>query len=200
MTTQRIRILINSIWPWVMYFKLYLKASLPLFFLIAALSTKAETLSTLEEAIHRSFPGAQMEREVIYLDEQQEKQISELAGTALNTSIIYAYHLKQSGKDIGTVYLDAHRVRTLSETLMIILSPESTVQQIDVLSFAEPQEYRPRKIWYDQFLGQELSPKLQLGRDIDGVTGATLTARATTQALRRVLAIHSSLRQNPAHD
>ena len=49
----------------------------------------------------------------------------------------------------------------------------------------------PRKGWYEQYEGQELDDDLALKRDIRPVTGATLTARATTEAVRRVLALHA---------
>ena len=41
-----------------------------------------------------------------------------------------------------------------------------------------------------QYDGEKLDDDLSLKRDIRPVTGATLTARATTEAVRRVLAIH----------
>lgn len=48
----------------------------------------------------------------------------------------------------------------------------------------------PREEWYHQCDGEDLDDDLSLKRDIRPVTGATLTARATTEAVRRVLAIH----------
>ena len=59
-----------------------------------------------------------------------------------------------------------------------------------MVSFREPLDYLPREGWYRQFDGEQLDDDLQLKRDIRPVTGATLTARATTEAVRRVLAIH----------
>jgi hypothetical protein len=64
------------------------------------------------------------------------------------------------------------------------------VRRIEVLAFREPEDYLPRAAWYGQFLDRELGDGLALKRDIRGVAGATLTARATTDAVRRVLALH----------
>ena len=55
----------------------------------------------------------------------------------------------------------------------------------------EPEEYLPRPSWYAQFIGKRLDDDLRLKRGIKGVTGATLTARATTDAARRLLALHA---------
>jgi hypothetical protein len=99
----------------------------------------------------------------------------------------------RGGQPAGTAWFDTHRVRTLPETLMIVVDGQGRVGRIEVISFREPEEYLPRGAWYEQFLGKTLEPSLQLKRDIRPVTGATLTARATTDAVRRVLALHRIL-------
>ncbi len=91
---------------------------------------------------------------------------------------------------LGVAYFDAHRVRTLPEVLMIVVTPDRRVDRVEVLKFAEPPDYRPPEEWLEAFRGRELSPSLARGRDIVNVTGATLTSRAVTRAVRRTLALH----------
>jgi hypothetical protein len=62
-----------------------------------------------------------------------------------------------------------------------------------VLAFNEPEDYLPKAAWYGQFAGKKLSGELQLKKAIRPIAGATLTARATTEAVRRVLAIHEAI-------
>jgi Na+-translocating ferredoxin:NAD+ oxidoreductase RnfG subunit len=76
---------------------------------------------------------------------------------------------------------------------MVVIDVAGRVERVEVLSFDEPPDYLPGAAWYRQFLGQALDSQLALKRDIDGITGATLTARATTEAVRRVLAVHGVL-------
>ena len=51
-------------------------------------------------------------------------------------------------------------------------------------------DYLPREGWYRQFDGRHLDDELHLDRSIRSVSGATLTATATTAAARRILALH----------
>ncbi|MEO2094376.1 MAG: hypothetical protein ABGY71_09970, partial [bacterium] len=44
-----------------------------------------------------------------------------------------------------------------------------------------------------QFKGKQLDHQLRLKRDIKAVTGASLTAKATTSSARRILALHLTL-------
>ncbi len=47
---------------------------------------------------------------------------------------------------------------------------------------------RPTERWHEQFVDASLARALRVGRDVHGVVGATLSARATTRAVRRALA------------
>jgi hypothetical protein len=67
------------------------------------------------------------------------------------------------------------------------------VLRVEVLTFEEPYAYLPRPAWYAQFQARGLDRELAVSRAIHGVTGATLSARAATEAVRRTLAIHQTL-------
>ena len=74
--------------------------------------------------------------------------------------------------------------------------PEGQVKSLRVLAFYEPSEYMPTPRWYEQFAGADretLAKGMRLGRDVHGVAGATLSARAVTQSVRRALAFHEVL-------
>jgi hypothetical protein len=76
---------------------------------------------------------------------------------------------------------------------MIRLMPDGRVKAIDVLSFDEPEDYLPGERWFRQFEGRALDDELSLKGSIRGVTGATLSSRSITAAVRRILAIHRLL-------
>jgi hypothetical protein len=98
---------------------------------------------------------------------------------------------------VGTAYVDTHRVHTLRESVLVVVDPAGRIGRVEVLAFGEPEDYLPRGRWYDQFLGRPLDDELSLKRAIRGITGATLTAHATTDAVRRALALHRVLADAP---
>ena len=144
----------------------------------------------MDEALRLAFPGAEVARRTAYLTQEQVRRARALAGVEVPSALVTYYQAKRAGRPAGTAYFDTHRVRTLPETLMIVVDPQGKVARMEVISFREPEEYLPRGVWYEQFRGRSLDRDLQLKRDIHPVTGATLTARATTDAVRRVLALH----------
>jgi hypothetical protein len=153
----------------------------------------AKVLLTADEALALAFPGCAIERRTVFLTPEQVQRAEALAGVALRTARIHPYVASRDGAACGTAYLDTHRVRTLAETLMIAVDPGSAILRIEVLAFDEPLDYLPRPLWYERFAGRDLDPELALRRGVDAVTGATLTAQATTDAARRTLALHRVL-------
>jgi len=155
----------------------------------AAAPADARVLLTVDEALDLAFPDCTIDRGTVFLTEEQVTEAKEISGQEVPSALVHPYRATCDGADGGTAYFDTHRVRTLPETLMVVVGPDGEVARIEVLSFKEPPEYMPRELWYEQFLGETLTPELDLKRHIRQVTGATLTARATTAAVRRVLAI-----------
>lgn len=156
-------------------------------------AASSKVFLTVEEALRLAFPGCEIERRTVYLTEEQKQAAQELARVELESSIVRPYVATKKGKLVGRAYFDTHDVRTKRETVMIAVEPGGKILRLELLAFAEPVDYIPRGKWYGQFKGKRLDAGLSLKRDIKGVTGATLTARATTNAARRSLALHEVL-------
>lgn len=165
---------------------------------LAAAPAAGRVFLTVDEALELAFPGCAVERRTVYLTGEQLARARELAGVEVPSALAHPYVARCQDRPAGTAYFDAHRVRTLPETVMVVVGADGRVERLEVLSFAEPQDYLPREVWYRQFLERPLDEELAMGREIRGVTGATLTARATTDAVRRVLALHQVLAEAEA--
>ena len=164
--------------------------------LLAAPPAGAKVFLTRERAMEIAFgPNAGVERDAVFLSEAQVERARAIAGAGVDvrSAMVTRYVARRDGAVVGTAYLDTHRVRTLQETLMIVVAPDGSVSRIDVLTFGEPQEYLPKALWFEQFDGRPLDDELAIKRAIRGITGATLSSHAATEAVRRTLAIHRVL-------
>lgn len=168
-----------------------------LFLVLAWDRAEGKVFLTQDEALRLAFPaGTKVERKTAFLTETQQAAAAKLAGAAHPPSALVVFYVGvRDGREIGAAYFDTHVVRTEPETLMVLVDPAGTVSRIEVLSFAEPEEYLPRERWYAQFPGRKLDDELAVQRAIRPVAGATLTVRATMEAVRRVLAIHRVLHE-----
>ncbi len=144
------------------------------------------------------FENADISRNVHYLTEDQNTAAYALTGDKKIRNIVYAYTISMNGDTVGIAYFDRHAVRSLPQTLMIVVTPKNAIERVEVITFTEPLEYRPPSRWYATFKNAVLTPEKTLSPSIHGVTGATLTHRATTRAAKRALALHRVLRENAA--
>lgn len=159
----------------------------------AATRVPARVLVTQDKALAEGFPGSTVERRSAFLTDAQVKKVEELAGSPLATPVIAYYVATRDGKATGAAFFDTHLVRTLPETLMIVVDPGGSVVKVEVLSFDEPPEYLPKPRWFELFRSRKLDRELSPGRGLPVVTGATLTSRAVAAAVRRALALHAVL-------
>jgi len=137
------------------------------FCLVAAVAAAAAwAQSTREEALTAVYPGATVRAEQVFLTPSQRKQVLIRGDTDVIPTPVARYVATKDGKVIGRAYVDTHAVGTRQESLLISLDATGQVLRIDVTAFQEP--LRP-------------------------VAGASLTARETTSAVRRVLAIDAVL-------
>lgn len=157
----------------------------------AAGDSGGKVFLTVDEALELAFPGCHVERRTVYLSEEEEAHARELARLPMDARVVRPYVAMRDGKLVGTAYFDNHRVRTKNEVVMFVVGPDDRLQRFELCSFAEPVDYIPRTAYYAQFQGKKLDEELDLRRGIRSVAGATLTARAGTEAARRTLALHA---------
>jgi Na+-translocating ferredoxin:NAD+ oxidoreductase RnfG subunit len=157
------------------------------------LAARSEVLLSQEQALALAFPDAKVERVSAVLTEAQEKLVVALAGSKPSSKLLAYYRATKDGVPAGTAWFESHLVRTLPEAIMVVVSPEGAVQRVEILAFREPREYMAPSKWLAQFPGRRLDGELALKRGIRGMSGATLTSRAVTDAVRRCLALRAVL-------
>lgn len=146
-----------------------------------------------EEALAGAYPGAQIRAEQVFLTDAQMKQAATAARTDVASPLVARYIASRDGTVVGRAYVDTHTVRTKKESLLISLDATGRVIRVDVTAFLEPSEYRASEPWLRQYRGRPLDEDLDIDRTIRPIAGATLTARATNAAIRRVMAIDQIL-------
>ena len=146
---------------------------------------------TQEEALRSAFPPPlQVERKTLFLDDAQAAGVERAAGSPLKGRV-FSYYIGRNAQGVqGYAYFDTHLVRTLPETIMVLLGSDGSIRRVEVLSFSEPEDYLPRGPWLEQFTGRSLDDEMALRRGIHNLAGASLTAEAVTAACRRILALH----------
>lgn len=160
--------------------------------LAGAARCEAKTYLTRTQALELAFPkDAKVERKTAFLTDAQADAAKRKARAPLDSKVWTYYQAASStGAALGWAYFETHPVRTMSETILVAVAPDGTVRFVELLAFAEPEDYAASPAWLKQFERRRLDDELALRRGLRGITGSTLTAEAVASGVRRVLAVH----------
>jgi Na+-translocating ferredoxin:NAD+ oxidoreductase RnfG subunit len=157
--------------------------------LIAVEPAAAKVFASQNQALAEAFPDAtRIERDSRILRKSEAARIESLTRQELESRIVVLHTAYRDDLVLGYAHIDVHNVRTQPEAFMVVLTPEGIVRSVRILAFHEPLDYLPTERWYAQFEGKTREDKLRVGRDVHGVVGATLSARAAADGVRRMLA------------
>jgi hypothetical protein len=140
-------------------------------------------------SIEAVFPDSEVQRRPVYLSKEEQKQLSGELGRELKSRFFTFYEARKGGKLQGYGTFHTEVVRTKEQTLFVAVDAQYRVKDVRLISFYEPDEYRPPDRWLKILKGKNLSDSIQPGKDLPAMSGATLTSRSTSQTTRMVLAI-----------
>jgi len=156
----------------------------------AAAPASARVLATRDAALQRVFgTRAQFESRVAWLTPAMADSVAARARTPCAATAVTYWVASRNDSILGYAYLDTRTVRTMPATLLIAVGPQHDVLAVEVLAFHEPADYLPSRRWLERLRGRTLAAPLQAGRDVDAVSGATLSARSVTASVRLALAL-----------
>jgi FMN-binding domain len=158
--------------------------------LLAAGDGVGKIFYSKKEALALAFgKEAQVEMMSLFLTDKQIEEIQRRAKVKVDSAMFTFYVGKRNEQLLGYAAIETHTVRTRPETLLIVLSPEGELRRIEVLAFHEPPEYQPPARWFEQLYRRPFEA-LDFNKEIQGITGATLSSRSALDIARKVLAVY----------
>lgn len=160
------------------------------FGLLLSNDVAAATYMNKEQALDLAFPDAdQIETLNLFLTPEQLAQVGRTTGTQSESALYTFYVGKRDEVVLGYAAIESSRVRTLPQTMLVVIAADGTLQRAEILAFFEPPEYQPSPRWLQQFIGVVLTPDLRIGSQVQGLTGATLSAQSVARQVRKTLAM-----------
>ena len=82
-------------------------------------------------------------------------------------------------------------------TYALGIHPDGSVKQIEILEYRESYGYEvAQDSWRSQFVGKTVGSTLKLNKDIQNISGATLSAKHLTDGVKRLLVLHELVLKN----
>lgn len=170
----------------------------------------AFTVLTQEQAMKDVFfSGAEIEEETQTLSGSTLKQIKEKLGGSLvyhqegsesadvqSQRNVTFYFGKKDGERKGVAVIDVQPGKWGPVEFIIAMDLNGTVKAVRVMSY---QEIRGRPIarlaFMNQYRGKNVNSTLTVGKDIVGISGATISSRSATFAVKKALVLYQTFYQ-----
>jgi Na+-translocating ferredoxin:NAD+ oxidoreductase RnfG subunit len=149
----------------------------------------AETLSSKEDAIKAAYPEATATEEVqITLTADQIAAVKTAYNWELPGAQFKFYVSKKADAVIGRTIFVGENGKHGMIWLSVSVNPDGTLQDSVVCSMAEVKG-KPvaSKQFLKQFFGKKADSPMNVGKEIQGVTGATISSKSVTAAIKKGL-------------
>ena len=147
---------------------------------------------TKKEAIEIAFPGAdEVVKDKKWLTDEQRDAIGKICHQTIDEKRITFYVGKKNGQAMGAMVIDHIIGKSFPITFMVVLNPDGTVRAVEIMIYREPRGWEVRyKSFLRQFSGRNAASDF---REINSITGATLSVRAVTRGVYKATAAYKVL-------
>jgi Na+-translocating ferredoxin:NAD+ oxidoreductase RnfG subunit len=163
--------------------------------LVTPLAAQATQYLSIEQAQRLLFPSAtDYASQAAELTAEQVRAIEQASGTRVVNRRPKVWRATAGDTLLGHVFVDQVYGKHEFITYALAVTADGQVAGVEILDYREThgdQVRQPR--WRAQFLGKDADDAVKLGRDIQNISGATLSCRHLTDGVRRLLATHRAL-------
>ncbi len=147
---------------------------------------------TKKQALDIAFPGADtIDKERKWLTEEQKTVIRKLSFVEITENRFTFYVGKKDGKPMGYMLIDHIIGKSFPITFMTVLNVDGSVRDVEILVYREPRGWEVRfPSFMSQFFGMDANSDF---RNINSITGATLSVRAITKGVKKAVSAYKVL-------
>lgn len=166
---------------------------LPAAVLSAPLQAFAVEYLNLEQVQKLMFPAAtEFKSRLTVLTDAQRAAVAKASNTRVRSAEVKLWEARDGqGAVLGSVLVDEVYGKHEFITYAVALAPDGSVRQIEVMDYRETYGGQIRQpAWRAQFVGKTARDGLAIDKDIQNISGATLSCVHVTEGVRRLLATY----------
>ena len=148
------------------------------------------------DAPHAMFPASTgSTRQLLELSDAERAALGKALGRRIEAKSYPYLEVRTERQVLGVIFLLDVIGQSQPITFAVAVRGDGTVEDVRVMVYREShgdeiEDHRFRK----QFVGKALKDSITLGADIDAISGATISSRSETFAVRKSLALAEILR------
>lgn len=150
-----------------------------------------EVYLTPEQALKKAFPVSEkIDAEEIRFTPSQKDRVERRLGWRLTDDPVTVYRGLSAGKTDGYAMIAEEIGKYKPITFLVKATPDFRVESVEVMVYREARGAEVRRSRFlHQFKNKTARSPLRINRDVVNITGATLSVRAMSAGVKRVLCV-----------
>lgn len=175
------------------------KAKNILFLLLILASTfAANDIKEKTETTIKDVFGSDIQYEMItfQLPNEIKNRIEKEVKQKFFEDKIYIWKVTKNGEAIGFAVLDNVYGKSLPITFLVIFDSNNTIINSSIVKYREPYGGAVRsEKWNQQFVNKDSSSGFEVGEDIDGISGATISVKSVSKGIHKLVLLMPKIKE-----
>ncbi len=156
------------------------------------LVARAETYLTESQAAAVLFPGVKLKPRAIELSSNDVMSIERNSGEKVPSTHPRVWW----GPNQEALFFDTVLGKHEYITCAVAVSSDGKIKGVEIMDYREVYGYQVRGAgWRKQFIGKTSKDPIRLDKDIQNISGATLSSDHVTNGVRRVIFTYETIKQ-----
>ena len=144
-------------------------------FILLGFGTALGQSSATQKFVKNFYKGKTVSFKKMTLDATQKSGLGEV------------WAISASGQSLGYVAVKSVYVRTTTSAVAVIFAKDKTVKATKIVDYNEPYALEVKSArWAQQFEGKANGSKMIFNRDIRNISGATISCKAISNAIKQM--------------
>ena len=148
--------------------------------------------SVCEEHLLSLYPkNTDIRMHILTLDKQIKKKVENHVKQKFYRDKLYYWTISQADSTIAYAFLDNVIGKSMPITFMVIVNIDGDIINANVIKYREAYGSEVgNKGWLQQFINFNNISTYNIDKDIDGISGATISVKSMSKGIQKIAALH----------
>lgn len=160
---------------------------------LAPVAAHAKIYVSVEQAQKDMFGVTPLKLTPIALTPAQQDHLKDVSSVTLPFQGNQVWRAADGGWFVVDQVVGKHEMITYA----VGIEANGSVRKVEILEYRETYGYEvAADAWLRQFVGKSADSPIKLGKDVENISGATLSSKHLTDGVKRVMALYASVLRN----
>ena len=167
-------------------------------FLFISLLAAGPIRNNSEKHIFSQFPkDINISMHTLNLNKKNKAPIQNEVKQVFYRDKLYYWTISQNDTTIAYAFLDNVKGKSMPITFMVILDKNGSIINTSIIKYREAYGGEvSNERWLSQFINRNNNSSYKIGKNIDGITGATISVNSLSKGIQKIVLLFSYIKDD----